>query len=57
MSHRCFIFFDFFEVFIYLLYVCESNCDRNTTLWIEEYLNKVRPTLKDVIRDFEKIDT
>ena len=57
MSHRCFIFFDFFEVFIYLLYVCESNCDRKTTLWIEEYLNKVRPTLKDVIRDFKKIDT
>ena len=26
----------------------ESNGDRNKTLWIEEYFNKIRPYLKDV---------
>ena len=56
MSHHWFYIFWLFWSF-YLLYVCENNCDRNTTLWIEEYLNKVRPNLKDIIRDFEKIDT
>ena len=28
----------------------ESNGDRNKTLWVEEYLNKTRPYLKDMAR-------
>ena len=35
----------------------ESNGDRNKTLSIEEYLNKTRPHLKDIINDLKKIDT
>ena len=29
----------------------ESNTDRNKTLSIEEYFNKIRPHLKDIIND------
>ena len=35
----------------------ESNSDRNKTLSIEEYLNKIRPYLKDIINDLKKFDT
>ena len=31
---------------------CESNGGRNKTLSIEEYVNKIRPHLKDIIKDF-----
>ena len=31
--------------------------DRNKTLWIEEYLNKIKPYLKDIISDLKKSDT
>ena len=29
----------------------DSNSDRNKTLSIEEYLNKIRPSLKDITND------
>ena len=32
----------------------ESNGHRNKTLPIEEYLNQIRPQLKDIINDLEK---
>ena len=32
----------------------ESNGDRNKTLSAEEYLNKIRPYLKDIINDLNK---
>ena len=32
----------------------ESNGDRNKTLSIKEYLNKIRPYLKDIINDLKK---
>ena len=35
----------------------ESNGDRNKTLSIEEYLNNIRPYLKDIINDLTKVDT
>ena len=35
----------------------ESNGDRNKTLSIEEYLNKIRPYLKDSINNLKKSDT
>ena len=35
----------------------ESNCDRNKTLSVEEYLNKIKPQLKDIINDLKKFDT
>ena len=35
----------------------ESNGDRNKTLSIEEYLNKVRPYLKLIINNLKKSDT
>ena len=35
----------------------ESNGDRNKTLSIEEYVNKIRPYLKDVINDLKKSNT
>ena len=35
----------------------ESNGDRNKTLSIEEYFNKIRPYLKDIKNDFNKSDT
>ena len=35
----------------------ESNVGRNKTLSVEEYLNKTRPYLKDIINNLEKCDT
>ena len=35
----------------------ESNGDRNKILSIEEYVNKIRPYLKDVINDLKKSNT
>ena len=35
----------------------ESNVDRNKTLSVEEYLNKIRPYLKDIINNLKKSDT
>ena len=32
----------------------ESNGDRNKTLSVEEYLNKIRPYLKDIINNLKK---
>ena len=34
-----------------------SNGDRNKTLSVEEYLNKTRPYLKDIINNLKKSDT
>ena len=34
----------------------ESNCGRNKATSIEEYLNKTRPYLKDIINDLKKSD-
>ena len=33
----------------------EPNADRNKTLLIEEYLNKNRPYLKDIINDLKNL--
>ena len=33
-----------------------SNSDINQTLLVEEYLNKIRPYLKDIINDLKKFD-
>ena len=35
----------------------KSDGERNKTLSTEEYLNKVRPYLKDIIRYLKKYDT
>ena len=35
----------------------ESNGDRNKTLSVEEYLNKIRPYLKDIIKNLKQSDT
>ena len=35
----------------------ESNSDRNKTLSAEEYLNKTRPYLKEIINNLKKSDT
>ena len=35
----------------------ESNGDRNKTLSVEEYLNKIRPHLKDIKSNIKKSDT
>ena len=35
----------------------ESNVGRNKTLSVEEYLNKTRPYLKDIINNLGKCDT
>ena len=35
----------------------ESNGDRNKTLSVEEYLNKISPYLKDKINNLKKSDT
>ena len=35
----------------------ESNDDRNKTLSIKEYPNKIRPYLKNIINDLKKFDT
>ena len=34
-----------------------SNGDRNKALSIEEYLDKIRPYIKDIINDLKKSDT
>ena len=34
----------------------ESNSNRNKTLTVEEYLNKIRQYLKDIINDIKKSD-
>ena len=36
---------------------CKSNGDRDKTLSDEEYLNKVRPYLKDIINNLKTSDT
>ena len=33
----------------------ESNGDRNKTLSVEEYINKIRPYLKDIINNLKKL--
>ena len=35
----------------------ESNNDRNKTLSVEEYLNKISPYLKDIINNLKKSET
>ena len=35
----------------------ESNGGRNKTLSVEEYLNKIRPHLKDIVNYLKKADT
>ena len=35
----------------------ESNGDKNKTLSVEEYLNKIRPYLKDIINNLKKSET
>ena len=35
----------------------ESNDGRNKALWIEEYVNKIRPYLKDILNVLKKSDT
>ena len=35
----------------------ESNGDRNKTLPVEEYLNKINPRLKAIINNLKKSDT
>ena len=35
----------------------ESNGDRNKSLSLEEYLNKIRPYLRDIIIDLQRCDT
>ena len=34
----------------------ENNSNRNKTLSLEEYLNKIRPYLKDIINNLKKSD-
>ena len=34
----------------------KSNGDRNKTLSVEEYLNRIRPCLKDIIKNLKKSD-
>ena len=35
----------------------KSRGDTNKTLSVEEYLNKIRPSLKDIINNLKKSDT
>ena len=35
----------------------KSNGDKNKTLSVEEYLNKISPSLKDIINNLKKSDT
>ena len=35
----------------------KSNSDINKTLSIEEYLNKIRPYLKDIVNNLKRFDT
>ena len=37
--------------------MCKSEGDRNKTLLVEKYLNRIRPYLKDIINNLEKSDT
>ena len=36
---------------------CKSNGDRNKKVSIEEYLNKFKPYLKDIVNNLKKSDT
>ena len=36
---------------------CESNSDKNENLSVKEYLNKIKPYLRDMIIDLQKSDT
>ena len=40
-----------------ILNYIESNCDRNKTLSVEEYLYKIVPQLKDIINHLTKFNT
>ena len=46
---------DSFYSYNYIEY--ESNGDRNKTISTEEYLNEIRPHLKDIINNLKKSDT
>ena len=35
----------------------KSNGDENTILSVEEYVNKIRPYLRDLVNDFKQSDT
>ena len=35
----------------------KSKGDRNKTLWVEKYLNKIKLYIKDIINDLKKYDT
>ena len=35
----------------------KNNCDRNKTPPVEEYLNEIKPYLKDIINDLKIFDT
>ena len=35
----------------------KSNSDKNRTLSVEEYLNKIRPYLRDIVNDLKQSDT
>ena len=35
----------------------KSNSDKNKTLSVKEYLNKISPYLKDIINNLKKSDT
>ena len=35
----------------------KSNDDRNMTISVEEYLDKIRPYLKNIINNLKKMDT
>ena len=35
----------------------KSNGDKNTILLVEEYVNKIRPYLRDLVNDFKQSDT
>ena len=35
----------------------QNNSDKNKTLSVEEYLNKIRPYLKDIMNNLKKSDT
>ena len=35
----------------------KSNCDKNRILLVEEYLNKIRPYLREIVNDLKESDT
>ena len=41
----------------YIEYERDRNGDRNKTLSVEEYVNKIRPYLEDIINSLKKCDT